>query len=120
MKKRTIAFLLSDYMMKDYEDAIKVAGKKHDIIGVQIYDPRERAMPDIGLIRVYDAESNRVLWMDTSRESVRNHYSQHYNENMEYFNKTFLKSGSDTISISTDDSYINALLKFFKKRGNKR
>ncbi|MEL6925230.1 MAG: DUF58 domain-containing protein [Bacteroidota bacterium] len=116
IKKRCISFLLSDFLAKDYENPLRIASKKHDIIGVQIIDPREEALPNVGLIRAFDAETGQRQWVDTASRRVRDRYASWFEENLEYFKGTFVKSGADTISIRTNESYVNALLKFFKKR----
>ncbi len=120
MKKRTIAFVLSDFMDQGYEDALNIASKKHDIVGLRIIDPREEEIPDVGLIRIFDAETNKAVWMDTHKKSVRQAYNNYFKENEKYFITTFLKSGADKIDIRTNQSYVNALLKFFKRREGRR
>ncbi|MFT4760505.1 MAG: hypothetical protein ACI9XO_002952 [Paraglaciecola sp.] len=116
VKKRSICFILSDFMNTGYEDPLRIAARRHDIIGVHLYDPREKEIPNIGLIRAVDAETGKVGWIDTGMASVRQKYADIFNKNFDYFRNTFLKSGTDYISIQTDESYVNALLKFFKKR----
>lgn len=120
MKKRSITFILSDFIDKDFNDALNIANKKHDIVGVHIYDSRETELPDIGLIRVKDAESGRLIWLNTSSKKVRENYRNQYKANFENCRTAFLKSGADLISIRTNESYVNALLKFFKKREARR
>ena len=116
VKKRSICFILSDFMNTGYEDPLRIAARRHDIIGVHLYDPREKEIPNVGLIRAVDAETGKVGWIDTGMASVRQKYSDVFNKNFDYFRNTFLKSGTDYVSIQTDESYVNALLKFFKKR----
>lgn len=120
MKKKSIVFLLSDFMGKNYENALRIASKKHDVIGLHIVDKRETELPNVGLVRVFDAETNQVLWLDTGKKSVRDTYNKFYRDNYQYFITTFLKSGADTISIETDENYVNALINFFRKRGKRR
>jgi uncharacterized protein (DUF58 family) len=116
VKKRSICFILSDFMNTGYEDPLRIAARRHDIIGVHLYDPREKQIPDVGLIRAVDAETGKVGWIDTGMASIRQRYADIFQENFDYFRNTFLKSGTDYVSIQTDESYVNALLKFFKKR----
>ena len=116
VKKRSICFILSDFMDTGYEDPLRIAARRHDIIGVHLYDPREKQIPNVGLIRAVDAETGKVGWIDTGMASIRQKYADIFNENFDYFRNTFLKSGTDYVSIQTDESYVNALLKFFKKR----
>ena len=91
-------------------------GIMNDIVGIHMIDPREEELPNVGLIRAVDSESGITHWVDTSMPSVREEYAASFQKNYNYFKTTFLKSGADTISIYTDKPYINALLKFFKKR----
>lgn len=117
MKKRAIVFILSDFLdEKDYKDSLSIAKRKHDVAGMRIYDPTEEALPNVGLIRVNDAETGTEMWLDTSRASTRNAYADWHKKMSAKFRETFIKSGADQVSIKTDESYINALLKFFRKR----
>lgn len=116
IKKRSIAFVLSDFLTEGYDNALRVAAKKHDIIGFRIYDPRDETLPNIGLVRMADAETGRKLWIDTASKSVRDQYES-YNKNLvDNFKTLFSKAGKDTVSIRTDESYEKALLGFFKGR----
>lgn len=116
VKKRSICFILSDFMNTGYEDPLRIAARRHDIIGVHLYDPREKEIPNVGLIRAVDAETGRIGWIDTGMRHIREKYAATFQENFDYFRNTFLKSGTDYVSIRTDESYVNALLKFFKQR----
>lgn len=118
IKKRSICFILSDFFSKEYENPLRIAARRHDMIGVHLYDPREENLPDVGLIRAEDAESGNLRWIDTSSANVRRKYNQWFTDHRQYFSSTFKKSGADTVSIRTDDSHINALLKFFQNRSN--
>ncbi|NUO02061.1 MAG: DUF58 domain-containing protein, partial [Saprospiraceae bacterium] len=116
IKKRRVCFLLSDFLAKGYEAPLRIAARRHDLIGVQIVDPRETALPNIGLMRVKDPETGQVQWLDTASASVRRHYENWHREQSDYFRGIFLKSGADALRIQTDEPYVNALLKFFHKR----
>jgi len=116
IKKRSITFVMSDFLTQGYETPLRIAARRHDIIGVHLYDPREENLPAVGLIRAIDAETGREKWIDTSVAAVREQYARYFTENVNYFRSAFLKSGADSVSIRTDQSYVNALLKFFKKR----
>ena len=120
MKKRSITFLLSDFIDRNFKDALSIANKRHDVVGIRIYDKGETMLPNIGLVRVRDAESGKMLWLDTASKSVRDAYAKQYRDNYENFRNAFLKSGADQISIRTDESYVNALLRFFRKREARR
>ena len=116
IKKRCTCFILSDFMASGYGDSLRIAKKRHDIIGLHIYDQREAELPNVGLIKAEDAETGKIVYLDTSSKSFRNKYEKRFTDNQEYFKTTFLKSGADVVDIRTDESYINALIKFFKKR----
>ncbi|MEM9820251.1 MAG: DUF58 domain-containing protein [Bacteroidota bacterium] len=116
IKKRSIAFILSDFLGKGYENALRIASRRHDIVGIHLYDPREEQLPPVGLIRALDAETGEMRWIDTSSKKVRTQYATWFSQNYAYLQTTFRKSGTDHVSIRTDESYVNALLKFFKKR----
>lgn len=116
IKKRSITFILSDFLTEGYDNALRVAAKKHDIIGVRIYDQRDETLPNVGLIRMADAETGRKLWIDTASKKVRDQYESHNAELASSFKTLFSKTGKDTISIRTDESYEKALLGFFKGR----
>ena len=116
IKKRSICFLLSDFISKTYENPLRVAARKHDIIGVHITDRREQELPKVGLIRATDAETGQTRWLDTSSRKVREDYQNWYKRHFNQFKSFFLKSGADSVSIQKDESYVNALLKFFQKR----
>lgn len=116
IKKRCTCFILSDFMASGYGDSLRIAKKRHDIIGLHIYDQREAVLPNVGLIKADDAETGKTVYLDTSSKSFRNKYEKRFTDNQEYFKTTFLKSGADVVDIRTDESYINALMKFFKKR----
>ncbi len=116
IKKRSICFLLSDFLADKYENALRIVARRHDIVGIHMIDPREEELPNVGLIRAVDSESGISHWVDTAMPSVREEYTASFRKNYEYFKTTFIKSRADSISIHTNESYVNALLKFFKKR----
>ena len=116
IKKRSITFLLSDFMTRGYDDALRIAARRHDIIGVHIADPSEEQLPPVGLLRAVDAETGERIWLDTSDDATRNRYAMWYLENFKYFKTIFAKTGVDSVSIRTTESYVNALLKFFQAR----
>lgn len=121
MKKRSIVFVLSDFMdERNFKDALSIANKKHDVVGIRVYDRHERDMPDIGLVRVYDAETGEMIWLDTSRKKVRMAYGEHFRLMEKKTRDAFLRSGADLINISTRDSYVKALMGFFKTRESRR
>jgi uncharacterized protein (DUF58 family) len=116
IKKRSICFILSDFISSPYESPLQIAARRHDIVGIQVNDRREQELPNVGLIRAVDAETGITRWLDTSSKKVRTDYAHWYQEHFQYFKSIFLKSGADAVSIQTDESYVNALLQFFQKR----
>jgi uncharacterized protein (DUF58 family) len=120
VKKKSIAFLISDFMNTGFSDALKIAGKKHDLIGLHVYDEREAHLPDMGLTRVIDTESGQEIWVNTSDKKLRDNYAKMFTDNQAQLKSLFGKSGSDLVSIRTDESYIIALMNMFKRRQSKR
>ena len=116
IKKRAICFVLSDFLSQGYENALRIAGRRHDIIGMLVNDPKEEALPNAGLMRVLDSETLEHRIIDTSSKKVRQAYSNWYEERLKYFKDTFYKSGSDVIQLKTNESYTHHLINFFKRR----
>jgi uncharacterized protein (DUF58 family) len=119
IKKKCIAFLISDFVGTNYEDAIKVTGKKHDLAALRIMDPREEQMPDVGLVRMRDAETNQVVLVDTSNANLRRDYNQWFKQNQRQTTDLLNRSGVDHTLLSTDQSYVQPLMNLFKKRERK-
>jgi len=120
IKKRCTAFLLSDFLNKGFQDAIKIANKKHDLIAVQVFDERETEMPDVGLIRVRHAETGKLQWVDTGDRTVRHQYRKWFDHHQEHLNDLFIRSGVDVARVRTDQDYVKPLLNLFNKRGARR
>jgi len=118
-KKRAIVFVLSDFMAEGYQQALTIAAKRHDIIGVHIFDEREKSLPDVGLLHVEDAETGQKRLIDTSDANIRTQYASFFESNKERFQKDFALAKSDTISISTEEDYIKAMQVFFKRRSKR-
>lgn len=116
MKKKAIVFLISDFMADDFEHTLKIAGKKHDITGVRVYDIREEKMPDIGLVNMTDAETGESMLVNTGSKAVRLEYEKYYQEKVKYFKETFSRCGSGTVNTRVDESYVTKLLGYFKSR----
>jgi uncharacterized protein (DUF58 family) len=114
--KKCTAFVLSDFMMQGYENAVKLTANRHDTIGIHLYDPLEVEMPNVGLLPVADLETGKTSWIDTSDKKTREDYNRWYSDNKQYFRQTFLQSGADVLSIATDEPYLLSLIKFFKER----
>jgi uncharacterized protein (DUF58 family) len=122
IKKRCTAFLLSDMMDLDsmqkprFEEALKIAVNKHDLAAIQIYDPRETSLPDVGLVRMADAETGREQWIDTSGKKVRENYAQWYNNSQHNLKSVLNKYHVDHVKIATDQDYVQPLIRLFKSR----
>lgn len=120
IKKRCTTFLISDFFDADYSDALKIANKKHDIVSLSIYDPRDLHLPDIGLIKVRDAETNEIVFADTSDKDVRNAYETYAKKRQKNIHENFRKTGVDSAFICTNESYVTPLMNLFKRRGAKK
>ncbi len=122
MKKKCTAFVLSDMLDVDsegkprYEDALKVAVNRHDISVLKVYDPRERDIPDIGLVHVKDSESGEEAWVDTGSRKVRDSYARWFRTVAENENRLFNKFRTDNIDIATGEDYVSRLMLFFSRK----
>ena len=116
MKKKAIVFVLSDFLDKDYRKSLKIAAKKHDLTGVRIYDRREEAIPNIGLVPVLDAETYALRWVNTQSKKTRTNYAKSYRDKVSYYQEEFSKSGAGTLAICTEGNYVKKLLGYFKRR----
>ena len=122
MKKKCTAFVLSDMLdvdsdgMPRYEDALKVAVNRHDLSVLKVYDPRERDIPDVGLVHVKDSESGEEAWVDTGSRKVRDSYAKWFRTVTENENRLFNKYRTDNIDIATSDDYVSRLMLFFNRK----
>lgn len=116
IKKRCTAFVISDFLDTNFEDALKIANQKHDVVALKVFDPRETELPNIGFVKFKDAETGQLRWINTSKRSNRVAYSQWWNDNDEKVSTMFRKSGVDSVSVRTDEDYVKALMALFKKR----
>ena len=117
MKKKAIVFVLSDFIADDYKQNLKIAAGRHDITGIRVYDKGEEAIPNLGMVQMEDEETGELVLVNTASKSVRQNYSNYYNDKVNYYKDTFTKSGSGTISCRVDESYVKKLLGYFKRRG---
>jgi uncharacterized protein (DUF58 family) len=115
-KKRTICFLISDFIDEGYDQILRIVSKKHDVIAIEISDPREMEMPDVGLIKMRDAETNEERWVDTSNSSVRSQFQQFWQKRSDARKQMFLRSRVDAIPVRIDRPYIKPIVDFFKLR----
>ncbi len=116
IKKRCTVFVISDFMDKGFDNALKIARSKHDVVALRVYDKREAELPKIGLLKVFNKETGKKMWVDTSSDKVRNNYSKWWREHEAYLKNVFLKSGIDYAAFSTDMDYVKPLVNLFKKR----
>ena len=116
LKKKAIVFLISDFMVKDYEHTLKIASKRHDVTGIRVFDQREESIPNICIVNMLDAETGETLLVDTTSKKVRMDYEKYHRENVNYFKDIFSKCGAGTISSRVDESYVTKLLGYFKAR----
>jgi uncharacterized protein (DUF58 family) len=116
IKKRSIAFVISDFIDEGYSDALKIANKKHDLVALRIYDKRERELPNIGLVKFYDQEMGIYRWIDTSDKNTRLKFQKNAKIQADKLYELFRKSGVDVAEINTTDSYIKPLMNLFKRR----
>lgn len=121
LKKRCTAFLLSDFMVpeedrKRFEDSLKIASGKHDVVGIRVYDRRDAELPDVGIVELEDAETGRKLWIDTSLRSVRERYGAAWRESEQFVDTALNRGRVDHVSVTTDEDYVKALIKLFKRR----
>lgn len=117
IKKRSTAFVISDFICDNFEQPMKIAARKHDLISLRITDKREDEIPPIGLVKFADAESGKEIWVDTSSEDARKRYKYWIKKKTEQLESIFVKCGVDNTLIYTDEDYVKPLMKLFKKRG---
>jgi uncharacterized protein (DUF58 family) len=115
-RQQSIAFILSDFLDANYEDALKVTAKKHDVIGIKVYDRMDMELPKIGLVQVRDSESRKTRWVDTNNAFVRQQYQQEFFRVTEYSTNVFKKAGCDLLHLRTGDDYVKVLQRFFVSR----
>jgi len=118
IKKKCIAFVMSDFMASPYEKTLKLAAKRHDIIGMHVYDPVEAILPNAGILKLRDPESDTFMLVDTSDESIRTLFSNRYHTHLLHFKEQFKRAKCDTMSLATDQTYLQELHRFFKRRAS--
>lgn len=126
MKKRCTAFLLSDFMdcsadeqgglATNFEEAMKIAASRHDLVGLRIYDVRETELPDVGIMEVQDAETGEKIWVDTASARTREHYARYWEQASAAVEQTLVKCRVDSVAVATDEDYVAALLRLFRRR----
>lgn len=116
IKKRCTTFVISDFIVPDFEEALRIASNKHDIVALKVFDPIEQAIPDIGLIKVSDSETGEEQWIDTSSRSIRDAYGNWWNAHIDNIKGIFKRCGVDSTELRTDIDYVKPLIKLFENR----
>jgi len=116
LKKKTIAFLMSDFISGTYEKPLMLAARKHDLVGMHVFDQHDKELPRAGLIQVQDAETGKQAWIDSDDQQLRTAYTKYFDEHRRYCAQSFGKSGASLLSIRTDQDYVKVLQGYFKGR----
>ncbi|MFZ5941931.1 MAG: DUF58 domain-containing protein [Bacteroidota bacterium] len=116
LKKRCTAFVISDFRDVGYARSLQIAGNKHDVVALHVYDRREAELPAVGLIRVRNSETGEERWVDTGSRELRDHYQVKWNSHLEVMNEIFKRAGVDSVSLATGEDYVKPLRLLFKKR----
>src|ERR1043165_98348 len=109
LKKRTITIVMSDFISSSYDTALQLAARKHDLVGIQVYDRYDKELPEAGLVQVMDAETKELQWLDTDDKSVRMQYAKAFDQHKKYCDQSFRKSGASLLHIRTDEDYVKLL-----------
>jgi len=117
IKKRCTTFVISDFIDNNFEHALSIANRKHDVVALKIYDKREEELPSIGLVRMLDAETGEYQWVDTSSSKVREAHAKWWRSSQARIEESFKRSGVDVANIRTDQDYVRSLVALFKRRG---
>ena len=115
-KRKSVVFLISDFIDDDYWSSLKIVNRKHDLIGIRLFDPAEKLLPDLGVIKVRDPESGSSFWIDTSSRREMEKLKSQINSDFDTFNKQAKKIGFDIISVSTNGDFVDPLISLFRKR----
>ncbi|MGQ1890498.1 DUF58 domain-containing protein [Thermophagus sp. OGC60D27] len=116
IRKRCTTFVISDFMDEGFEDSLKIANHKHDVVALRVYDPRETEMPNIGFVKLKDAETGKFSWINTSNRKTREAYKEWWTQTEEKLHNAFSRSGVDNVAVPTNEDYVKALISLFKKR----
>ena len=121
LKKRSTAFVLSDFMdtadgRARFEDALKIASGKHDMVGIRVYDRREQQPPDVGILELKDAETGEKVWVDTASRAVRDAYARNWEQTSALIDSSLKRCRVDNVEIATGEDYVTSLMKLFKRR----
>ena len=116
IKKSSTAFIISDLIDSNFQKELTIASRKHDVVALQVYDIRETELPNVGLVKLKDAETGERIWVDTSDKRLRTSYKHAWGQSQLELQKIFTKSGVDMVSMSTSEDYVRTLMKLFKLR----
>ncbi len=116
IKKRCTAFIISDFMDDNFEDALKIANNKHDVMALKVFDAREADLPPVGLIKFKDAETGLETWIDTSDSKIRDKYIRYWSDKVAEHKDIFSRSSVDFATVRTDEDYVKTLMNLFKRR----
>ena len=121
LKKRSTAFVLSDFMdtadgRARFEDALKIASGKHDMVGIRVYDRREQQLPDVGILELKDAETGEKVWVDTASRAVRDAYARNWEQTSALIDSSLKRCRVDNVKIATGEDYVTSLMNLFKRR----
>ena len=117
IKRRCTAFMLSDfYSPNDFTQALTICNRKHDVVAIQVYDQRAKTLPDVGLMKVRDAETGHEMYIDTSSKKLRRAHTAYWMNRQQQLKDSFTKSNVDSVSIATNDDYVKQLLMLFRMR----
>ncbi|MBN2682212.1 MAG: DUF58 domain-containing protein [Bacteroidales bacterium] len=119
IKKRSTAFILSDFRDKNFEQALNIANRKHDVVALKVFDKREQELPSVGLLKLSHAETGKTMWVDTAIRKTREAYKKWWIMNQQSINELFSKSGVDYVDLDTSSDYVRPLMQLFKKRDSK-
>jgi uncharacterized protein (DUF58 family) len=117
IKKRCTAFLISDFVDDNFNDALKIACRKHDLVAIRLFDEREKELPNVGLLKIQDSETGKSIWVDSGSAEFRKFYKSEALRREENILTTFRKNGVDHTSIATHENYVKPLIDLFKRRG---
>ncbi|MEO6681635.1 MAG: DUF58 domain-containing protein [Ginsengibacter sp.] len=118
-RQKSIAFVLSDFLDENYEHRLRVISRRHDVIGLKVYDKMDSTLPDIGMVKMEDSETGKDLWVNTSDALVRHNFHQSFMEKSAECKSIFKKSGADLLHIRTDEDHVKILQQFFTRRNKK-
>jgi uncharacterized protein (DUF58 family) len=116
LKKKTITFVLSDFVSLPYDHALQLAARRHDIVGLHVYDKYDKELPSAGLVQVADAESGEMFWLDTDNKAAKKQYAAAFEDKNKYCVQSFRKSGAGLLHVRTDEDYVKVLQGYFKNR----